>query len=141
MANMSQPTSRGGRLLWSAIFPDAMALFQARSVESAAMQKSKFRIRSQQDWNGVDLQLQAAQESYIHATGFKGWMRMSRRAVADNSQVAVQASKLVPAVDMTAPVVNVVQSLFEVSLVVWDGLTQSYQRRPFKMQQRYGKRS
>lgn len=111
-ANTNRPDSR---FFWASIFSDAMELFRDRSAESKTMQKSKFRIRDRTDWDGVQRRLQAAQDTYIRVTGFEGWVKWPRRAIANNSHVASQSLRLVPGVDMTASIINVVQSLLEVS--------------------------
>jgi hypothetical protein len=103
------------RLFWGSIFPDAMLLFQSRVAEPVILKNSKYRVRDRQDWFGVQDRLQAAQTTYIRVTGFKGWVRWPSRKFADNSNIASQSLRLIPGSDMTTSVINIVQSLLEVS--------------------------
>jgi hypothetical protein len=108
------PTNLDAMPFWNTIFIEAMARFQTRCAEPKEIRASRFRIRDKTSWSEIETQLQSARESYVQATGIRGWIRQSRRAVADNSQVAVQAWKWVPNVEVTSPIINVVQSLLEV---------------------------
>lgn len=102
------------RPLWTGLFPLAMSRVKGSSTEPKELRGSKYRVRDRDNWTDVQVRLQAAQASYIQALGIRGWVRRSRRVLADNSQVAVQTAKLVPGSDMTSPVINVVQNLLEV---------------------------
>ncbi|UPX19622.1 uncharacterized protein EKO05_0009880 [Ascochyta rabiei] len=121
---------------WNDIFESAMVAFVKQSAEPKELKDSKIKIRDANSWGEVQICLQTAQDAYIQATGVRGWIRKSRRVVADNSQLAVQGWKWVPNVEVTSPVVNVVQSLLEAIrnaanvrkeiLVGFDGLEETF---------------
>lgn len=100
---------------WNEMFSDAVTIFTGHTTEPKELKEPAFKIRSAHSWNEVQTALQKAQDHYVKETGVRGWMRQSRRAIADNSQVAVQAWKIVPNVEVTSPVIGVVQGLLEVS--------------------------
>lgn len=117
MQNHTSPSDP--RPLWTGIFPLAMQRVKSSSTEPKELHGSRFRVRDVASWTQVQVRLQAAQESYIHTLGIRGWIRRSRRVLADNSHVAAQASRFLPSTDMTSPVINVVQNLLEVGFLVY----------------------
>ncbi|KAF9691342.1 hypothetical protein EKO04_010564 [Ascochyta lentis] len=98
---------------WNEIFPEAMAQFQEQSIEPKIVHVSDKRIRGKDSWSQVQCQLQSTRDAYLRETGLRGRVRHYRRMAADNSQVAVQTSRLLLNVDMISPVVNIVQNLVE----------------------------
>ncbi|KAH6639085.1 hypothetical protein C7974DRAFT_387829 [Boeremia exigua] len=109
MQNNTKPTS--AHAFWDDVFPDAITRLGAQFEEPKELKRSKHRIRNRSSWKEVEDQLHAARESYVRDVG---WIRRSYRTVAGNSsQIAFQASKMVPGTDMTSSVVNVVQNLLE----------------------------
>ncbi|KAF3009697.1 hypothetical protein E8E13_008651 [Curvularia kusanoi] len=112
------------RPLWDGLFPVALSRLQAIR-EQKETQSSKFRIRDGSNWCDVQDRLQAAQVAYMQTMGIQGWVKRTRRVLADKSQVGLQMSKFVPTADMTSPVVSIVQSVLEVSIEIHQHMSYS----------------